>query len=169
MNMMDPVPNTMGPIELLYAGAEHIFNATQGTIHLGGASDFLDRVRWTEPLIRGLFAFHCLLFLFTYLTRRHDVMQFGILLFVTAIALGAERLNDYAKANWRRFATQDYFDREGLFMVIFVSGPFVLLANFIVVSFLLPFCIAYTAYFCCFLSNSFLKYRGHRLGWDYVW
>lgn len=62
------------------------------------------------------------------------MIQFGVLLILTAITLGAERINEFGSRNWSKFATQNYFDSSGLFMMVFVSGPFVVIANFIVVS-----------------------------------
>lgn len=133
MEVASPKWNELGPIDLLYSGAEHVFNLTQGSIHLDKVSDFVETVTWNEPFIRALLSFQVLLFLVTYITWRRDLIQFGILFLVTVLALFAERLNEYGRQHWPQFASQNYFDRSGLFLSVFLSGPFVILANFIVV------------------------------------
>ena len=123
----------MGPIELLYSSTDALLNTLQGAVTTSSMSDFVETVKWNEPFIRFLILSQILLFLVTYLTRRRDGIQFFILVLITTIALFAENINDYGRTNWSLFATQDYFDRPGLFMLVFVSGPFLALANFIVV------------------------------------
>lgn len=98
-------------------------------------SDFFASVRWNEPFIQALVVVQVLMFVLTYATRRYEFVQFAILMVITAINLAAERLNKFGRRHWGQFATQNYFDGPGLFMMIFVSGPFVVLANIIVVSF----------------------------------
>lgn len=134
MNASEPNLADLSPVELIYAAAEKVFTTVQGASHLDAVSDFVDSVRWEEPFIRLLIGFQFLLFLVTYVTRRRDSIQFMILLVITGIALSAEKLNGSGKRNWTKFAQQDYFDSKGLFMLTFLSGPFVVLANFIVVS-----------------------------------
>mmetsp|Transcript_11224 Transcript_11224/g.28319 ORF Transcript_11224/g.28319 Transcript_11224/m.28319 type:complete len:97 (-) Transcript_11224:31-321(-) len=38
----------------------------------------------------------------------------------------SEWINRWAHANWQSFATQDYFDRRGVFMACLWSGPLLL-------------------------------------------
>lgn len=121
------------PWQMVYQGADQILRKAQGLIASDKLADFMASVRWNEPFIRGVIAMQTALFLLSYLTRRNEVAQFGVLLVLTVVTLGAERINEYGSRNWSKFATQDYFDSSGLFMMVFVSGPFVVLANFIVV------------------------------------
>lgn len=123
----------LGPLEVIYQGADHVLRNAQGLLGAEKVSDFVTSVRWNETFIRVLVLAQIIIFAFTYATRKHEIVQFGILLLLTAITLAAERFNDYGRRHWSNFATQDYFDGPGLFMMVFVSGPFVVLANFIVV------------------------------------
>lgn len=123
----------LGPLEVIYQGADQVLQKAQGLVGAEKVSDFVASVRWSEPFIGALLLAQILLIAFTYATRKHEVLQFGILLLLTAVTLSAERLNDYGRRHWNHFATQDYFDGPGLFMMVFVSGPFVVQANFIVV------------------------------------
>lgn len=129
--------NNSTPWQLVFQSADQILRKAQGLIASDKTADFVASVRWSEPFICGIIAAQMALFMLSYLTRRNEVIQFGILLVLTAITLGAERINQYGSRNWSKFATQDYFDSSGLFMMVFVSGPFVVLANFIVVCVLL--------------------------------
>jgi transmembrane protein 18 len=42
-----------------------------------------------------------------------------------SIVLCAEYLNDFGKDNWKEFATQNYFDKNGVFVTLFVSTPLI--------------------------------------------
>lgn len=95
--------------------------------------DFIDTVRWTEPFIISLLLVQLSVFMLAYLTRQRHAIQFGLMVVLTIITLLCEQLNNAGHRHWRRFASQDYFDRQGLFMLIFVSGPFVIVSNFIVI------------------------------------
>lgn len=108
---------------------------TQGTFSLYTLSDFIDSVRWSEPFIVALVLMQILIAFLLYFTRRHHDVQFAILVVLTGVTLLAERLNRLGKTHWSSFASQDYFDANGLFMLVFVTAPFVIYANFIVVRF----------------------------------
>lgn len=125
--------NNVGPIELIYHWTDQIFQGAQGLLAAEKISDFFETVKWNEPFIRALLTMQFAIFAITFITRRNDFIQFGILVLITASTLAAERLNAFGSKYWSRFATQNYFDGPGLFMMVFVSGPFVILANFIVV------------------------------------
>lgn len=45
-----------------------------------------------------------------------------------------ERLNKLGRKHWSKFATQDYFDANGVFFTALVSGPLLLLLFVILVS-----------------------------------
>jgi len=46
----------------------------------------------------------------------------------------AERLNGILNANWRQFAKQPYFDRQGIFFSVLVSAPLLITMFFLLVS-----------------------------------
>ena len=59
---------------------------------------------------------------------------FGLVLTVLAVFL-AEQINSVASQNWKRFATQHYFDKHGVFISTIWSGPLVIIALVILVGF----------------------------------
>lgn len=125
----------IGPMDLLYSSAEQVLRSVQAGLGVHVLSNFVDSVHWKEPFIFSLITMHTAIFALTYVTRKYNNVQFGILTLLTAVSIGAERLNQLGQNYWPLFATQDYFDQSGLFMLVFVCGPFVIIANFIVVSF----------------------------------
>ncbi|KAL0369202.1 UNVERIFIED_CONTAM: Transmembrane protein 18, partial [Sesamum calycinum] len=52
----------------------------------------------------------------------------------------AERLNNYLAGNWKSFAGQNYFDRNGLFLSVLWSGPLLVIAIIILVNTLFSLC-----------------------------
>ena len=54
------------------------------------------------------------------------VARIAVLLVVGVLVRCAELLNGYAARNWETFATQNYFDRGGIFIGIFFCGPLLL-------------------------------------------
>ncbi|KAG7396511.1 Transmembrane protein 18 [Phytophthora boehmeriae] len=82
-----------------------------------------EAVDWTEPLILGLIAFHLLLFVTLFLTRKRLVPQFALFLTIILLVVLTEPFNKWARANWQSIATQRYFDEQGVFMGIFYAGP----------------------------------------------
>merc|ERR1712238_426751 len=48
--------------------------------------------------------------------------------------MGAERLNGLGASRWRDFATQNYFDKNGIFMGIMVCAPLLLVCLLVLVS-----------------------------------
>lgn len=49
------------------------------------------------------------------------------------VVIGGKHINRFAAMNWRRFATQNYFDQNGAFFTILVSAPLLVTAFFILV------------------------------------
>uniref|UniRef100_K3WM82 Uncharacterized protein n=1 Tax=Globisporangium ultimum (strain ATCC 200006 / CBS 805.95 / DAOM BR144) TaxID=431595 RepID=K3WM82_GLOUD len=82
-----------------------------------------EAVNWTEPLVIGALCLHALLFLAVFLSRKRLVPQFALFAVIILMVLVTEPLNKWARANWRSFATQNYFDPRGVFIGIFYAGP----------------------------------------------
>ncbi|EGZ05814.1 hypothetical protein PHYSODRAFT_356182 [Phytophthora sojae] len=82
-----------------------------------------EAVDWTEPLIVGLLSFHVALLAALWLTRKRLYTQFALFILIILLVLNTERLNAWGRENWRLFATQRYFDPQGVFMGIFYAGP----------------------------------------------
>ena len=52
------------------------------------------------------------------------------------LVFGAERLNALARAHWRTFSAQNYFDEGGFFATTIFSGPLLVVLVVVLVNFL---------------------------------
>jgi hypothetical protein len=84
---------------------------------------FSSAVDWSETWIRGLVAFHLVLFALVILTRKSETAQTVLFSVVCLLTFMSERLNTYCAANWMQFSKQNYFDQHGVFAGIMYSGP----------------------------------------------
>lgn len=89
---------------------------------------FTHAINWSEPFIQGLIAFHLVLLTTVLMTRRSIEIQFILFCFVALMVFMSEQINHLGSTHWREFATQNYFDQSGIFIGIFMSGPFLLIA-----------------------------------------
>lgn len=87
------------------------------------AEGFVRAVDWREPWLVGLLAAHAALFAAALRLRRSAGAQIGIFLGAGALVYGAEALNGLLAGRWEAFATQNYFDKAGLFTSVVLSGP----------------------------------------------
>ena len=87
------------------------------------AEGFVRAVDWREPWLVGLLAAHFALFTAVIRLRRSAGAQICIFLGAGALIYGAEALNNLLAGRWEAFATQNYFDRAGLFTSVVLSGP----------------------------------------------
>lgn len=46
-----------------------------------------------------------------------------VMVFIAVIVRLAEKMNQLAAKNWEKIATQNYFDRQGIFVAIMFCGP----------------------------------------------
>ena len=95
--------------------------------------DFVNAISWKETFIIGLISFHVLFFLSAVATRRQQTVQMLLMMLITGLVVSARRINGLGQQYWRKFATQNYFDHQGIFMLIFFCAPLLLTATFIVV------------------------------------
>lgn len=86
---------------------------------------FSAAITWNEPFIKCLVAFQLLVVISAIiLTRRGGLYsRMGFMVFIGIIVRLAERLNVIGANRWRDFATQNYFDRNGIFMGIMICAP----------------------------------------------
>jgi len=49
--------------------------------------------------------------------------------------LSADYLNKFGSTNWQSFSTQNYFDKQGLFLAVVFCGPLLLVSLAIVIIF----------------------------------
>jgi Transmembrane protein 18 len=131
----------LGPIEAIFKSAdallrssEHFWRLGQSSAILATMSDFVDSVRWSDSLIRGLLLTHCLISTLAVLYRRRQNVQALLFIGIAVVVFNARYLNDAGRDHWTSIASQNYFDSAGLFMATFVSGPLLVTANIIVVS-----------------------------------
>jgi hypothetical protein len=90
---------------------------------------FRSAIRWTEPFVLCLIGFQIFMFLVCIWASRKDrgmTPRLIILVVIGVTVRSAERLNNLAAQNWESVATQDYFDRRGIFVGIMLCGPLVL-------------------------------------------
>lgn len=100
---------------------------------------FSAAINWKEPLIVGILVFHVLLLLMIVIGRRIFAFQVGVLSLMAVTCIAARTLNATTSRNWRSFATQNYFDKQGIFVTIFIFVPVGVL---LLLQTVLQFCIA---------------------------
>lgn len=91
---------------------------------------FTAAVDWSERWIQCLLGAHAALFLLTVLTLRLQNLQMALFLLICGVVALAEPLNSWAAANWQAFATQNYFDKHGVFASVMLCAP-LLIVGFI--------------------------------------
>lgn len=87
---------------------------------------FAAAITWNEPFIRCLLAFHAVVILAAIaLSRRRGGIygRMGLMIFIGIVVRAAEWMNATGSRRWREFATQNYFDRNGIFVGLTVCAP----------------------------------------------
>eukprot|EP00562_Extubocellulus_spinifer_P035064 CAMPEP_0178698380 /NCGR_PEP_ID=MMETSP0699-20121125/10499_1 /TAXON_ID=265572 /ORGANISM="Extubocellulus spinifer, Strain CCMP396" /LENGTH=285 /DNA_ID=CAMNT_0020344423 /DNA_START=148 /DNA_END=1005 /DNA_ORIENTATION=+ len=86
---------------------------------------FRSAIQWTEPLIVALLLFQLIMFVVTVYTirRGNTASRFGLLVSIVVIVRCTERFNEYCGGRWEDLATQNYFDTNGIFVLLFVALP----------------------------------------------
>ncbi|KAA8492118.1 Transmembrane protein 18 [Porphyridium purpureum] len=119
----------MSAMDVAYAFADDALDALGGVMRLDLVADFVETVTWTEPFIMALLAFHVGMYAVAFLVRRRANAMVAFMFVIAALVFMTERLNTWGAANWTKFATQDYFDSNGLFAFIFYAAPMLLLGH----------------------------------------
>jgi len=98
---------------------------------------FKSAITWGEPFIIGLLCFHFVAFILAIMLSRSNNFgaRISFLLFLGVVVRSAERLNEYGRENWESFATQDYFDKNGIFVTIMLSAPLLSICFFMMISY----------------------------------
>jgi hypothetical protein len=123
----------LGTVDVLYKVADALLRSVEAALPAAALVDFANSVTWTEPFIYGLLLAQIAIFAATALLRRSSVAHALLFVVMCAVVACARALNSFGAKHWPKFATQNYFDSQGLFMLIFVCGPLLLAANLIVV------------------------------------
>lgn len=103
---------------------------------LDGLFEFLCTIDWTEAWFSGLAIFHVTCAILTIFTRKTGVLQSIYFAVLMIMVFCAEYINEWAARNWNLFASQQYFDSNGLFISIVFSMPLLFNCLVIVVSWL---------------------------------
>ncbi|KAL9260928.1 Transmembrane protein 18-like protein [Drosera capensis] len=101
---------------------------------------FFHAIDWKEPWLMCLLGFHGALLLVTIFTRRNINFQMVLFLLVLAGIYSAETLNRLLGQNWKSFASQNYFDKHGLFLSTLWSGPLLVISMAILINNLFSLC-----------------------------
>jgi transmembrane protein 18 len=90
---------------------------------------FRHAISWSEPFILCLLAFQVFMFCSSiYVSRKERGLTLRLIVMISIAALvrGAESLNHWASRHWAQFATQNYFDKKGIFVSVMVCAPLLL-------------------------------------------
>lgn len=134
--MSYPVPEITNPIQYYYEQTKYINLNNDSSLFLLPMADFRDfvgAVTWTEGFLVTLMSFQILFLVLVIATRKSQTFQMFLMFAITGLVTSSRKLNSLGQEHWRKFASQNYFDRQGLFMLIFYSGPLMLSATFIMV------------------------------------
>ncbi|KAL3737086.1 hypothetical protein ACJRO7_025933 [Eucalyptus globulus] len=101
---------------------------------------FFHAIDWKEPWLICLISFHILLLIIAIISRKSVNFQMCLFLLTLSGVYLAERLNKILGDNWKSFATQNYFDPQGIFLSTLWSGPLLVIAIVILVNTLLSLC-----------------------------
>lgn len=99
---------------------------------------FRSAITWNEPFIMGLIALHIIAFVLTIFAIKKCGMgsRMLVLTVMAGLVRSAEWFNEYGSKNWEKFASQNYFDDKGVFISIMMSGPLLMMAFFMLISYL---------------------------------
>jgi hypothetical protein len=88
---------------------------------------FYHAIDWVEPLLLCIGAWHLSTVLAAFVTRNHTWTHAALFLALCGQVLLAETVNHFGALHWRAIASQDYFDKAGMFVSVLLSLPTVLI------------------------------------------
>lgn len=97
---------------------------------------FAAAITWNETFIKIILGFHVVVIVSAVaLNRRGGVYsQLGFMFFMGIVVRLADTLNTIGASRWKEFATQNYFDRGGIFIGIMVCAPLLTVCLFMLIS-----------------------------------
>eukprot|EP00741_Cyanophora_paradoxa_P025251 tig00000361_g24370.t1 len=119
-------PAVGGVLEDLIESFSKVVEDARQVTPLQALKGFLHAVDWSEPWIIALVAFHTFVFLFVIITRHRSTVQIVTFLVIMLLVYLSQAINAVCAAHWARFATQPYFDPNGIFISAVFSGPLLL-------------------------------------------
>ena len=90
---------------------------------------FRSAINWTEPFILGVVAFQIVMFIIALMISRQNVglgPRLSVMIFIALVVRTAERWNALCAQHWEQIATQNYFDKNGVFVAVVVCCPLLL-------------------------------------------
>jgi hypothetical protein len=90
---------------------------------------FKAAITWTETFIQCLVAFQIFMFFLCLWVSRKDrglTFRVTVMTFIGILVRSAEWLNNFGAKNWKKYCTQNYFDKKGSFIAIMFCGPLLL-------------------------------------------
>ncbi|VEU36692.1 unnamed protein product [Pseudo-nitzschia multistriata] len=90
---------------------------------------FRSAINWSEKFVIGLVCFQIVMFLLCLYFSKKDrglAPRISLLVFIGIVVRAAEWLNSIGADHWESFATQDYFDKKGIFVGIMLCAPLLL-------------------------------------------
>ena len=90
---------------------------------------FIHAVDWSEPWLVALGGVYAFLIVFIVVARASQLVRVGVYSMGLLVIMSAESINAYGAAHWKEFATQNYFDPNGLFVSVVLSTPILLLCT----------------------------------------
>lgn len=101
---------------------------------------FTAAVDWKEPWLIAVLSVQALLFSSVILCRRNTSYLTCVFVLAMLLVYTSERLNKTLGRHWQTFASQPYFDANGIFISAVLSAPLVLDMLVILVCHLLNLC-----------------------------
>lgn len=87
---------------------------------------FRSAITWSESFIQCLVVFQIFIFCLSIWVSRRDRglnVRVAVMVMIGIIVRSAEWMNRQGSMHWKRFCTQNYFDRRGIFMGVMVCAP----------------------------------------------
>mmetsp|Transcript_85 Transcript_85/g.244 ORF Transcript_85/g.244 Transcript_85/m.244 type:complete len:239 (-) Transcript_85:13-729(-) len=86
---------------------------------------FSSAITWEETFIRCLLGMHVVLAILAIIFSRKKSFEGQVILFaiIAGLVYFSEKLNTYGQHHWKEFATQNYFDDQGIFAGTMFAGP----------------------------------------------
>ena len=87
---------------------------------------FKAAITWSEPFIITVIGFQIIMFLICLWVSRPGRglgPRLGVMITIALVVRAAEWINGWSAEHWQSFATQNYFDRRGIFIGIMLCFP----------------------------------------------
>jgi len=90
---------------------------------LADSQKTIDNVVWNDKFIMIVIMIHALLVLEIIQNRKSYFKQIFYVISLIILSFSSTFLNNLGAENWNKFATKNYFDKNGKFMLLFLNIP----------------------------------------------